>query len=145
MTCARIFAILVLTCGLSSPPSSAMADVAAPEKLAALVHDHLQRMELPPMHAEVRYVLLIGPERLELDAAGLESIMSVQRRLISSYHIEQFRMDAADCGPDLCWIRYGYRFQAKVGASTSSGEVNNQELWMRDEDGFVLTLGISRQ
>lgn len=141
----RILAGLAMMCGAIFLSSPAAADQAAAQRLAALLRDHVQRQEVPPMAAGASVIYLIGQQRVQMDANQLRQMVANQRSLITSYRIEDFRVHAADCGPDLCWIRYGYRFSARAGAANTEGEVNNQEWWIRNGDSFALSVGVSRQ
>lgn len=141
----RVLATLALLGGAILQPLPAAADAAAAQLLTALLRDHVQRQEVPPMAAGATYIYLIGQQRLQMDANQLRQMVANQRSLITSYRIEEFRVHAADCGPDLCWVRYGYRFSARAGGTSTAGEVNNQEWWIRNGDSFALSVGVSRQ
>lgn len=117
----------------------------AAQRLTSLVRGALERSELPPLAPGVRYAAWIGTQRTELDSAGLEQLYATSRRTMTSLQIRDFTVHAADCGPDVCWIRYRYRFAARVGASEVSGASENQEFWVRDGERLLLAYGIARQ
>jgi hypothetical protein len=145
MISTRFLLALTLLGGALFQSAPAAADAAAAQRLTALLRDHLQRQDVPPMVPGANYIYLIGQQRLQMDANQLRQMVAIQRSMITSYRIEDFRVHAADCGPDLCWMRYGYRWWAQAGAQTMAGEVNNQEWWVRNGDGFLLSAGVSRQ
>jgi hypothetical protein len=140
-----VLAALAIAGGALCLSTPALADPAAAQRLASLLRDHVQRQEVPPLAAGATVIYLIGQQRLQMDANQLRQMVATQRGMITAYRIEEFRVHAADCGPDLCWIRYGYRFSARTGATSTAGEVSNQEWWIRNGDTFALSLGVSRQ
>jgi len=145
MISTRILLALAILGGALFQSAPAAADAAAAQRLTALVHDHVKRHDVPPMVPGATYMIFIGEQRLKMDANELRQMVAMQRSMITSYRIEDFRVHAANCGPDLCWMPYSYRAWAQAGAQTMAGEVNNQELWVRNGDGFLLGSGISRQ
>jgi hypothetical protein len=145
MISTRILLALAILGGALFQSAPAAADAAVAQRLTALVHDHVKRQDVPPMVPGATYMIFIGEQRLKMDANELRQMVAMQRSMITSYRIEDFRVHAADCGPDLCWIRYSYRYWAQASAQTMAGEVNNQDLWVRNGDGFLLGSGISRQ
>ena len=139
-------AALLALCLTAGAPSIAAASAPPPaERLAALVRHSAERNELPPLAPGMSYVIWVGAQRTEMDAAGLGRMNEVNRRMISSLEIRNFTVHAADCGPDMCWIRYGYRISMRMGASEVNGASEDQELWVRDGANLALAYGIARQ
>lgn len=143
--CTRVLAVVAVLGAAILPPLPAAADPLAAQRLSAQARERLEQMQPPPMVPDGSYVLLIGQQRLAVNAAQLAELMTRQRGMLTSWRVEDFRVQLADCGPDLCMIRYAYRFSARTGATQSGGEVTNQEWWVRNGDSFVMMLGVSRQ
>jgi hypothetical protein len=141
----RVLAALAIAGGALCLSTPATADPAAAQRLSAQARERVQQMQAPPMVPDGSYVFVIGQQRLAMTPAQLAELMTRQRGMLTSWRVEDFRIQLADCGPDLCMIRYAYRFSARAGATTSGGEVTNQEWWVRDGDTFAMTFGVSRQ
>lgn len=137
--------IVLLAISLTGGPPAAATEPSVAERLAALVRQGTERQELPPMAPTTRYVGWVGNQRTELDAAGISRMHEANQRLITSYQVRDFTVHAVDCGQDMCWIRYGYRFTARVGAMEVNGASENQEFWVREGDRLLLAYGIARQ
>lgn len=138
-------AALALIGGALLHSSPAAADAAAAQRLTAQLRDHVQRQEVPPMDPAGSYIFFVGQQRVQMDANQMRQTITAQRALMTSYSINDFRVHGTDCGADMCWIRYGYRFSASTGATNSTGTVSNQEFWFRNGETFQLILGVSRQ
>lgn len=136
-------ALLVLGQIIGHPAAAAEPPMA--ERLATLVRQAVERNEMPPIAPTLRYVVWIGPQRTELNAADLGRVHEMNQRMLTSFQVRDFNIHAVDCGQDMCWIRYGYRFSARAGASETNGASENQEFWVRDGDRLLLAYGIGRQ
>lgn len=137
--------VALLALGLTAGLPAAAAEPPVAERLAALVRQATERQELPPMAPATRYVAWVGTQRTELDAAAIGRMHEANQRLLSSYQVRDFTVHAVDCGQDMCWIRYGYRFAARVGAMEMNGTSENQEFWAREGDRLLLAYGVARQ
>jgi hypothetical protein len=141
----RVLPALAMMCGAVFLSSPALADPAAAQRLTAQARERVQQLQPPPMVPDGSYVFLIGQQRVAMTPAQLTETMTRQRGMLTSWRVEDFRVQLADCGPDLCMIRYAYRFSAQTGTTSMGGEVANQEWWVRNGDSFVMTFGVSRQ
>jgi hypothetical protein len=135
---------LGLLAGASSSGRAGAAEPIAP-RFAALVQGLVERQELPPMAPGARYLLSVGAQTLALDQAAIERIHATSRAMVQAFTVRDFRVQSVDCGRDLCWIRYGYRFAARTGTSETTGAAESEELWVRDGERLLFVVGAGRQ
>jgi hypothetical protein len=140
----RILGVALIAAAFIAQP--AHADVGASERLAREFRAQLDRNELPPLNPfGMGGTLFVGQQQLQINAAQLQSLHQTQRQMITRHAIEGLRFDSIDCGPELCWVRYSYRFTSVAGAAQSSGNVAGQALYVRDGERFLLTVLVQRQ
>jgi len=140
---AKLLALALLT----APAAAGQASQAEPkaQRLAALVQGFVERQELPPMATGARYFLTMGTQQLQFDEAALERANAMTKATVQAFAVQDFRVRSVDCGRDLCWIRYDYRFVARTATSETKGVAESEEVWVSDGERLLFLIGTGRQ
>jgi hypothetical protein len=140
---AKLLALALLTAGVA-PVQASQAEPKA-QRLAALVQGFVERQELPPMATGARYFLTMGTQQLQFDEAALERANAMTKATVQAFAVQDFRVRSVDCGRDLCWIRYDYRFVARTVTSETKGVAECEEVWVSDGERLLFLIGTGRQ